>query len=291
MSTNQIGGEHFSAIAASSNPALKRDGENARRSLTFIRQVTGGSRMEVILAFVIVVGATAVILNFGRFAAKTPFFVCELEYINTQAKYQALLLGVAALVLLALYFVNSANLSAFLVLGNIAAPVKGVVWLGISDNQSWGSVGAGLSLYITLATSSFVYLQFRKSSGVLKQVLPYLPWVLVFSLVNSFSEEVVYRLGIIVPLVGSVDTPYILLFSAVAFGAPHLQGMPNGIVGALMAGLLGWLLAKSMIETNGIFWAWFIHFLQDIVIFSALVTAAANTASERGMPKAARPSI
>jgi hypothetical protein len=247
--------------------------------------------MEVILAFVIVVGATAVILNFGRFAAKTPFFVCELEYINTQAKYQALLLGVAALVLLALYFVNSANLSAFLVLGNIAAPVKGVVWLGISDNQSWGSVGAGLSLYITLATSSFVYLQFRKSSGVLKQVLPYLPWVLVFSLVNSFSEEVVYRLGIIVPLVGSVDTTYILLFSAVAFGAPHLQGMPNGIVGALMAGLLGWLLAKSMIETNGIFWAWFIHFLQDIVIFSALVTAAANTASERGMPKAARPSI
>jgi hypothetical protein len=43
-----------------------------------------------------------------------------------------------------------------------------------------------------------------------------------------------------------------------------------------MAGLLGWLLAKSVLETNGIFWAWCIHFLQDIVIFSAFVMAAAK---------------
>ena len=28
---------------------------------------------------------------------------------------------------------------------------------------------------------------------------------------------------------------------------------------------------KSIPETNGISWAWFIHFLQDIVIFSGLV--------------------
>lgn len=43
-----------------------------------------------------------------------------------------------------------------------------------------------------------------------------------------------------------------------------------------MAGLLSGLLAKSVVETNGIFWAWFIHFLQDVVIFSAFVMAAAN---------------
>ncbi|SCC92885.1 putative Protease [Thiomonas sp. X19] len=247
--------------------------------------------MEVTLASVIVLGATAVILNLGRFANKSPYSVSVLEYINTQSKYQALLLSVAGVVLFCLYSVNAANLWSFLTPGKIAAPAKGVPWLGISDNQSWASVGASLSFFITLATSTFVYLQFRKSGEGLKQALPYLPWVLLFSLTNSFSEEVVYRLGIIVPLVGSVDTNYILLFSAAAFGAPHLRGMPNGIVGALMAGFLGWLLAKSMIETNGIFWAWFIHFLQDIVIFSAFVMAAANRAFERDAPKAARPSI
>jgi hypothetical protein len=41
------------------------------------------------------------------------------------------------------------------------------------------------------------------------------------------------------------------------------------------------LLAKSVVETNGIFWAWFIHFLQDIVIFSAFVMAAANKSINR----------
>lgn len=91
----------------------------------------------------------------------------------------------------------------------------------------------------------------------------------------------VYRLGIIVPLVGAVETMYILLISAATFGAPHLRGMPNGLVGALMAGLLGWLLAKSVVETNGIFWAWCIHFLQDMVIFSAFVMAAANKSLNR----------
>jgi len=45
---------------------------------------------------------------------------------------------------------------------------------------------------------------------------------------------------------------------------------------------LGWLLAKSVIETNGIFWAWFIHFLQDIVIFSAFVLAAVNKSFRQG---------
>ena len=159
-------------------------------------------------------------------------------------KYQALLLCVAGVVLFCLYFVNAANLWLYLAPGNIAAQAKGVAWLLISDNQSWVRVGITLSFFITLTTSTFVYLQLRKSSEGLKLALSYLPWVLLFSLTNSFSEEVVYRLGIIVPLVGHVDTSYILLFSAAAFGAPHLRGMPNGIVGALMAGFLGCLQSR-----------------------------------------------
>jgi hypothetical protein len=199
-----------------------------------------------------------------------------LEYINTQSKYQVLLLGVALLVLFVLYFVNAANFSAFLAPGNLAAPAKKFSWLGISEGESWLGLGLSLTFFVTLATSTFIYLKFRKSVGGLKKLVPFLPWVLLFSLSNAFSEEVIYRLGVIVPLVGAIDTNYILVVSAVAFGVPHLRGMPNGIVGALMAGLLGWLLAKSVVETNGIFWAWFIHFLQDVVIFSAFVLAAAD---------------
>lgn len=232
--------------------------------------------MHISIALLIVFAATAAILNLGRFAQKSPLAISSLEYINTQAKYQVLLLGVALLVLLALYFVNAANFSTFLAPGNIAAPTKKVSWLGIAGGESWLELGVSLAFFITLATSTFVYLQFRKSAGALKQLLPYLPYVLLFSLTNSFCEEVVYRLGVIVPLAGSVATDYILIISAVAFGAPHLRGMPNGIMGALMAGLLGWLLAKSVVETNGFFWAWSIHCLQDVVIFSVFVLAAVN---------------
>jgi uncharacterized protein len=34
-----------------------------------------------------------------------------------------------------------------------------------------------------------------------------------------------------------------------------------------MSGGLDWVLGKSMLETKGIFWAWFIHFWQDVAIF------------------------
>ena len=233
--------------------------------------------MEVVVSLVIVMGATAAIFNLSKIAERSPYLVSRLEYINNQSKYQVLLFCVAMFVLLVLLFYNGANLSSFFTPGNIAAPAVGVSWLGITEGESWSNIGASLSFFITLATSAFVFLQFRKSVSALKQLIPFLPWILLFSLSNSFSEEVVYRLGIIVPLFGTIDTDYILIFSAAAFGAPHLRGMPNGIVGALMAGLLGWLLAKSMIETNGMFWAWFIHFLQDVVIFSVFVISAAKS--------------
>jgi hypothetical protein len=41
--------------------------------------------MEVMIAFVIVDVATAVILNFGRVVNKSPYFDSGLEYINTQS--------------------------------------------------------------------------------------------------------------------------------------------------------------------------------------------------------------
>lgn len=35
---------------------------------------------------------------------------------------------------------------------------------------------------------------------------------------------------------------------------------------------LGWLRAKAIVENHGMFWAWFIRVLQDVVLFS-VVTA------------------
>lgn len=65
-----------------------------------------------------------------------------------------------------------------------------------------------------------------------------------------------------------------LLINAVFFGLSHyLYGSPPGIIGFLMTGFLAWLLGKSILETRGLFWAWFIHFVADVVIFASYAIA------------------
>jgi uncharacterized protein len=196
------------------------------------------------------------------------------EYIKSQSKYQLRLFLAAGFVLCLLQLCAPETLLRFFSIGYLAAPATKVEWLGIAEGETWLSLGLTLSISITAATFAFVYFQFRGKVGKLRHTFSYAGWILLFSASNSFSEEIIFRLGVIVPLYGDVETSSILLISAVAFGVPHLRGMPNGIIGACMAGLLGWVLAKSVIETNGFFWAWFIHFLQDIVIYSAFVMAA-----------------
>jgi hypothetical protein len=38
----------------------------------------------------------------------------------------------------------------------------------------------------------------------------------------------------------------------------------------ILAGFIAWFLAKSIHETKGFFWAWLIHFVQDVMIMTAL---------------------
>ena len=71
----------------------------------------------------------------------------------------------------------------------------------------------------------------------------------------------------------------IILISGILFGIPHYFGMPKGLLGVLMAGFLGWLLAISVLETHGLFLAWAVHFVQDVVIIASvfLIDTAKST--------------
>lgn len=236
--------------------------------------------MAFVAAALIVIGATAAILRLPRLASRHPIALSRLAFVNTQLAYQVGLLGIAAVILLALLLVSPANLRAFLSVGDPGAPAAGVAWLGIGRGESWLSIGLTLSVVITGATTLFMLPQLRASAAALPRLGRCVPWIGLFAVTNALGEEVVYRLGIVVPLAGSVDGGLIVLASAIAFGAPHLRGIPNGLVGASMAGVLGWLLATSVLETGGLWWAWFIHFLQDIVIYSALVLGALASAPD-----------
>ncbi|HSS97421.1 MAG TPA: CPBP family glutamic-type intramembrane protease, partial [Terriglobales bacterium] len=61
------------------------------------------------------------------------------------------------------------------------------------------------------------------------------------------------------------------LLTALFFGLAHFYGVPSGLLGVAATGFFGWLLARSMLETKGIFWPWVIHLMADMVIFSFLL--------------------
>jgi hypothetical protein len=93
----------------------------------------------------------------------------------------------------------------------------------------------------------------------------------VCAAMNSFAEEFLYRSALIpqvLPLFGKGAT---LMLVPAWFGLAHYFGVPNGLTGVLLAGVGGWFFAKSMIETRGMAWAWFLHFLADFTVYLLLL--------------------
>lgn len=228
----------------------------------------------IIVTIVFVLFATATIFLLANIAKHSKFINYKTDYINFQTVYQISLLIFSLCVLLLLYMMDQANFEHFIQIGDISAPAQRVDLLGIPEGENWLSLGMSLTFVITLVTSIVIYLQFKLSKMDIIIVFPYIKWVVFFSLTNSFAEEVIYRAGVIIPLYGKIDNTHIYLLSAILFGIPHYKGLPSGITGVFMAALLGYLLAKSVVETHGFFWAWSIHFLQDVVIIAAALATS-----------------
>lgn len=189
--------------------------------------------------------------------------------INRTAAAQLLSLGLAILMLGLVRVLQPNGFRKFWRLGDFSAPASAVRWLGIKENESWRTVGAGFATVITLTTAAFMWLGVYSNTPI--AWLDALPWVILFSATNAFVEEMICRFSLVAGLEGVLSKSTICWWSAGIFGMVHFFGTPGGLIGVLMASFLGWLLAKSMLETRGIGWAWLIHFLQDVVILFAML--------------------
>mgnify|MGYP001791444643 CR=1 FL=1 len=226
--------------------------------------------MKIITPIIIAILITAGILTLSGKASKIGITISENSFINFQINYQLLLLSFALLSMISSYILNSESFKSILSVGNISAVGEELKIFGIKKGDSWLKTGISLSIFISLATATFMYFQLKGQTidyGLLKTGLF---WIIILSFTNSFSEEIIYRVGINGPLASILSPNKIFLVSALIFGIAHFQGVPNGIVGVILAGLLGYVLSKSVHETNGIFWAWLIHFLQDVIIIGSL---------------------
>jgi membrane protease YdiL (CAAX protease family) len=165
----------------------------------------------------------------------------------------------------------------YLVKGQTAALVAPVRWLGIRRGTTWARFGPIFALVgcLVISLSLIPVVTGAFSSGDILHVLPLLPGVVLIAASNAIYEEVVYKAAPLSQLAPVVGRSLALFLVAAMFGMGHFTEryfLPG--TSMIFPALLGYVLAKSMLETRGIAWAWRIHFAMDVLIFGALALAS-----------------
>ncbi len=183
---------------------------------------------------------------------------------------QSLRLMVTLVIIAALFWLKKRRDEFFLVRGDTSAPVEPVRWLDIKQGERWNKLGRNFAFILSLGTLAFLVFAGRPPMDIVIRALPFLPAVFLAAALNAFNEEMTYKASFLSVLEDVVGKHQALWLMAAYFGIGHFYGIPYGVIGVLMAGFLGWFLGKSMLETRGLWWAWFIHFIQDVLIFTFL---------------------
>jgi membrane protease YdiL (CAAX protease family) len=178
------------------------------------------------------------------------------------------------LVLLTLIGSGITRRDLFLCRGNLAAPAQPIPFLGLRRSISWSWFGPALILVFGGALSLFLYFMVRPDFSASGRILRFLPWIFLVAALNAANEEFQFRNVLLAHLRNVFHPTEAVLLTAVLFGLGHFYGQPSGPLGVVMAGFAGWIWARSMIETRGFVWAFAIHTVQDIVIFSFLAVGA-----------------
>jgi len=213
--------------------------------------------------------ATILLLNAKLFTNRLNLQIHSNSFVNEMAKHQIFVtaVGVLATIIIVIIIPNSKQ---FLNIGQVNLIAEKENWLGINGKSSWKINGLQLLFFVSIMTGIFMFLAVKNTNSINNFHWSFIPLILLFSFTNSLAEELIFRFGIIGGLFNDYPKLTILIISAIFFGLPHYFGWPNGFVGVIMSGMLGYILCKATLETKGLSIAWTIHFIQDIIIFSGL---------------------
>ena len=161
----------------------------------------------------------------------------------------------------------------FLTRGDLRAPIQPVPLLGFPKPDTLAGLACSGLFTSPLPWPSCSTLACgRAATGMLK-VVPVLPSILFYAALNAFNEEITYRAPMLATLEPVGGSRQALWMAAYFFGIAHYFGTPGGILGGIASIFMGWILGKGMLETRGLFWTWWIHFLSDVAIFTFLAAA------------------
>jgi len=231
--------------------------------------------LKSIVLLAIIIAFTIALIFISQWANGIVLFDGLSTTINKQILYQSITLLGTMVFLFALWLTKRNTFQAYFRKGNLSADILPEPLIGIKPkaSENWIHLGRNFSIIISGVTAIVIYFQLIGGNGIsIGTMASILPFSIVFALSNSFVEESITRLGVVVVLKDVIKDRTIPFVSALLFGSIHYWGNPGGILGVLVAGFLGWFLTKSILETKGIFWAWWIHFLQDVIIISVMLS-------------------
>ncbi|MEL6534399.1 MAG: type II CAAX endopeptidase family protein [Bacteroidota bacterium] len=226
--------------------------------------------MRILVTLTLVAVAIVLLLSAGTLLASVPLQIHANGGINAMIKYQAfaLLVGLGTMASISFLYPDSKEL---LTVGRLKSIAIRERWLGINGKSSWRTNGLQLLLFISLATGIFMALGVWSTDNIQNFQGHFIPYIILFAFTNALSEELIFRFGLLGGLHDRVPKRTLLLISAVVFGLPHFYGNPGGFIGVLMSAFLGYILSKATLETKGLGIAMVIHFVQDVIIFTAVL--------------------
>jgi hypothetical protein len=231
-----------------------------------------GTLVSIILVGIIVLCTYSLPAINNLVKKQSVITVISNEYINSILIYQVVTLALAALLIFLLFLSRRTSFRKYFSLGkiNARAETEKIIGLYPKEHENWIHIGLNFTVLISLVSGIVIFFQVIRNNSVNHDNLAYIPFIFLFALMNSFTEEMITRFGVVVALDEILPKKGICAISAFIFGSVHYFSTPGGILGVLLAGFLGWLLSKSIIETKGIFWSWVIHCVQDIIIYTGL---------------------
>lgn len=161
----------------------------------------------------------------------------------------------------------------FLTIGNLKATAEPSRWGLLRKPESWTVFGRNYAIIATGILLFFLVPALRPSLNNFSVGL--LLFAAVCAAMNAFAEEFLYRAALLPQLLPAFGKSTAILIAAIWFGLAHYFGVPSGITGVLITAIGGWFFAKSMVETRGMGWPWFMHFVSDFAVYMVILLAGA----------------
>jgi membrane protease YdiL (CAAX protease family) len=162
----------------------------------------------------------------------------------------------------------------FLAIGNVKAPAAGIRLPWRKNPLPWTIAALLVALPLTLLIAAGIMVMNPLPGVTISAVIPLLPIVFLFALMNAFGEELAYRAAPLSQLWGIVGKRQAVWMIALWFGLGHYYGgISFGPLGAAFFTVVAVLFGKAMLETRGLVVPIFMHLWGDVLLYIVLVLA------------------